>query len=275
MNNLIKRIITGIFYGGLVMGSIWSSPIFFFALFFIFQFQCLSEFYQLANRENILPYSFSGIFSSNLFFLSSVLCLYNLTSNYIYFLPALMLYIIFVESLYSHHIHPFSNIAFTVLGVFYLSLPFVCLNYMAFYPDSSFNSPLITGYLLLIWMYDSGSYLVGTIIGKHKLFERISPNKTWEGLAGGSFICICSSYFISLFIFELTLSQWFIISLLIVVTGTYGDLAKSLLKRSVGVKDSGTILPGHGGILDRLDSFLFSAPFVMAYLILIRYTIFQ
>jgi len=109
---------------------------------------------------------------------------------------------------------------------------------------------------------------VGTAFGKYRLFERVSPNKTWEGAIGGALLTFLCAYVISLYYTQIYLYNWMVISAIIVVFGTYGDLFESMLKRSINAKDSGSILPGHGGILDRFDSVFIAAPFVFVYLLM-------
>ena len=120
----------------------------------------------------------------------------------------------------------------------------------------------------MLWANDTGAYLIGTAIGKHRLFERISPKKSWEGSIGGFIISMIAAFLFSIFYTKLNIYEWFIFAALISVSGTYGDLTESILKRKIGVKDSGNILPGHGGLLDRFDSSLFAAPVIYSYLIL-------
>jgi phosphatidate cytidylyltransferase len=122
------------------------------------------------------------------------------------------------------------------------------------------------GFLLILWLNDTGAYLIGSWIGKHKLFERISPKKTWEGSMGGAFMALLTSWGMALLVKGIPLWQWISIGLIIVIFGTLGDLVESMLKRSLGIKDSGTILPGHGGILDRFDALLLAVPFVFVFL---------
>ena len=124
-------------------------------------------------------------------------------------------------------------------------------------------------HFLLLWSNDTAAYLVGGRFGKHPLFRRISPGKTWEGSIGGAAAAVAMGYVLSVYFTIFTTVEWEALSLIIVITGTYGDLVKSMLKRSLGIKDSGTLLPGHGGMLDRFDSLLGSAPFVYCYLILL------
>jgi len=123
--------------------------------------------------------------------------------------------------------------------------------------------------LNLIWANDSGAYIVGSLIGKNKLFERISPKKSWEGFIGGGIFSMLAAWLISLFVVEISLIDWLVIAIITFIFGTFGDLIESLLKRMVKVKDSGHILPGHGGILDRFDSIIVSAPMVFIYLMVI------
>ena len=132
-----------------------------------------------------------------------------------------------------------------------------------------FSAIVLLGFFLLIWANDSGAYIVGSLVGKNKLFERISPKKTWEGFLGGGFFALMFAWLISYFVTEISLIDWLVVALITFVFGTFGDLIESLLKRMVKVKDSGNILPGHGGILDRFDSMIIAAPMVFIYLVLV------
>ena len=135
-------------------------------------------------------------------------------------------------------------------------------------PESSYE--LLLGYFIILWIYDSAAYLLGSRFGKHKLVSGISPNKSWEGLLGGFIFGLAASIGVSYFFNIYSLKDWFIIALILIITGTLGDLFESVIKRNLGVKDTGNILPGHGGILDRFDAVLFSAPFVYFYVYLIQ-----
>jgi phosphatidate cytidylyltransferase len=129
---------------------------------------------------------------------------------------------------------------------------------------------ILVGFFIILWIYDSGAYVFGVSFGKHRLFERISPKKSWEGFIGGSIVAISAANVISVFFTELRLFDWLIISAIIIVFGTFGDLVESLLKRELNIKDSGNILPGHGGILDRFDGIFLSVPIIFAYLQIVR-----
>ena len=168
---------------------------------------------------------------------------------------------------------PFTNIAFTFLGIFYIAMPFALLNHAVFREathngtiETHYNYEIILGCLLILWASDTGAYFAGTLFGKHRLFERISPKKSWEGFWGGAALAIVVTYILTLYFESLSVADWMIIGIIIIIGGTFGDLVESLLKRSIEIKDSGTSLPGHGGFLDRFDGLLISAPFIVAYL---------
>ncbi|MDQ2657301.1 MAG: phosphatidate cytidylyltransferase, partial [Bacteroidota bacterium] len=129
-----------------------------------------------------------------------------------------------------------------------------------------YNFEVILGTLLILWASDTGAYFAGTRFGKRKLFERISPKKSWEGFLGGAVLALIFAYGSSVFMHTLLVRQWIIVGVIIIIGGTFGDLIESLLKRSIEIKDSGDSLPGHGGFLDRFDGLLISAPFIAAYL---------
>jgi phosphatidate cytidylyltransferase len=183
-----------------------------------------------------------------------------------------LLFSIFIFELYRKTEKPFHNIAFTIFGVIYIVLPFALLMVIPFLSSGNpgYQAHLVFGYFLLLWASDTGAYLSGMAFGKRKLFERISPKKSWEGSIGGTLLNLFFAWCCSRWFPELDHLTWTIMGLLIVVTGTFGDLAESLLKRTLNIKDSGNILPGHGGLLDRFDALLVSVPFVLAFLALVR-----
>ena len=173
---------------------------------------------------------------------------------------------VYIIKLYKKSEHkPFTNIAFTFLGIFYIAIPFALLN-IASFENKQYNYQIMWGCLFILWASDTGAYFAGTLLGKNKLFERISPKKTWEGLFGGVVLAAIITYGIAHYFTSLALWQWVTIAAIIIVGGTFGDLVESLLKRSIEIKDSGDALPGHGGFLDRFDGLLISAPFIVAFL---------
>jgi phosphatidate cytidylyltransferase len=164
------------------------------------------------------------------------------------------------------------NITASLSGIIYLSLPLSLVLSMGYQAgiDPGYDPSLILSFFILLWLYDTGAYLVGSIAGRNIILEKVSPGKTWEGFFGGWIIAIATAWLISLFVPVLSLVQWIIMASIIVITGTLGDMSVSGMKRMAGVKDSGNLLPGHGGVLDRIDSVLLSAPFVFLYLKIIE-----
>jgi len=160
---------------------------------------------------------------------------------------------------------PFTNIAYMILGLFYVAMPFSLLN-IAVYENGHYNFEILFGCLFILWASDTGAYFAGTLFGKRKLFERISPKKSWEGALGGALLAVIFALIIAEYFDTLEKWQWITISIIIIIGGIYGDLIESLLKRSIEIKDSGASLPGHGGFLDRFDGLLISAPFIVAFL---------
>ena len=159
------------------------------------------------------------------------------------------------------------NIALTLAGIIYAVIPLALLNFICVI-DHQYHYKILLGYFFVLWTHDIMAYIFGRWIGKHRLFERISPKKSWEGSIGGMLSAMGMAFALAQFFTELTTVDWIIITGIIVITGTLGDLVESMLKRSLNVKDSGTILPGHGGLLDRFDALFLSVPFVLVYLML-------
>lgn len=191
------------------------------------------------------------------------------------FIPYLLILIyMMISELYLKKEHPIDNWAYSMLTQVYVALPFALLNVLAYQhvqvdADSyavSYNYILPLSVFVFIWLSDTGAYCVGSLIGKHRLFERISPKKSWEGSIGGGLLAIGASFVFAHLHTDIPLLHWIGLSIVVVVFGTWGDLTESLLKRQLGVKDSGKMLPGHGGILDRFDSSLLAIPAAVVYL---------
>ncbi len=271
MNNFWTRAVTGAVFVAVIIAAIELSPYTFMLLFMIINLLSIIEFYRLFIRNDLTPRIFSGITLSLILYITSALVASGKVSAQLLFLNIPMVFLIFIFELYLKSEKPFENIAYTLLGVIYLTVPLALFNSMAFLPgeNTGYHSGIIIGYFLILWASDTGAYLSGMTFGKHKLFERHSPKKTWEGSIGGCLAALLLGYINAQFFKQLTLSEWFIVSIIIVVSGTFGDLIESMLKRSLNIKDSGTILPGHGGMLDRFDGLFISIPFVFFYLALI------
>jgi phosphatidate cytidylyltransferase len=171
---------------------------------------------------------------------------------------------VLLSELYLQKANPLNNWAYFILGQVLIALPFALLNYILFI--DKWQPLILLSVFATIWINDTGAYLIGVTIGKHRLFERISPKKSWEGFIGGALAALLSGYVFSFLIPQISLINWFIFSEIIVIFGTFGDLMESLMKRTLDVKDSGNVIPGHGGLLDRFDSMLLAAPVVFIYL---------
>lgn len=246
--------------GSVLLGA-YAYTFFFLALTLL----CLDEFYRLTETEFIKPQRRWGMLLGLAVYIP-ISFHYSRGDDWDYTLAIIPVMIfIFIAELYRKRPNPFHNIAYTFLGVVFAVIPFTLFHAMAFLEgDYNFHFPL--GFMLLLWASDTGAYLFGVKLGKHKLFERHSPKKTWEGLAGGLVTSLLVSIILSMYFTELSSVHWAVMSAIIVVFGTLGDLTESMLKRSMDAKDSGSLLPGHGGLLDRFDGLLLAAPLVFVYL---------
>lgn len=273
MSNFLKRTLTGAIFLVVMIGGIYWSQYTLWILFFVISMLGLDEFYKLLINAGHLPNRRIGLLcGAAIYLLISI-------AGIIHTQPALYLSFvltacIFFSELYRNKPNPFQNIAFSVIGILYIIVPFALwVGFLSkWYPinTNTYNPHLLLGFFFLLWTNDTGAYLVGMSLGKHKLWERVSPKKTWEGFFGGMLLSIIIGYIISLFYTELHPVLWMLLGVIISITGTLGDLVESLFKRSIDAKDSGSILPGHGGILDRFDGVLLSTPFVLVLLQIVQ-----
>jgi phosphatidate cytidylyltransferase len=264
-NNLTQRILTGLVGSAAVIGSIVISPWSYFIVFLFITVMTLLEFYKLTGLDGMVPQKTFGTVCGALVFCASFLIEMEHISYRYYFLMFPLISLVFLIKLYKFERKPFTNIAFTILGIFYVAMPFALLNIAAF-EKGVYNYEIMLGSLLILWANDTGAYFAGTLFGKTKLFERISPKKSWEGAVGGALLGLAFAWGVSYFFVTLAVWQWMVVAALVIIGGDYGDLVESLLKRSIEIKDSGDTLPGHGGFLDRFDGLLISAPFIVAFL---------
>ncbi len=268
-SNFAQRAITGTLFVGAVTGlTLWGEWSF-FVLIFAINFLCLLEFYELILPDKSWIEKYLGIITGSLTYLMFALIFSaDLSIAWYYHLIPIFL-LMFIIKLFENSHNEFTTLAFQVLGLLYITLPFVMLTKMGFINSYEYSAGLPLGFFLLLWTSDTGAYLAGRSFGKHKLFERVSPKKTWEGSIGGLVLVSIVAYILSQFeLFDAVETiDWLIIGGLIVVFGTFGDLFESLLKRNLNIKDSGTILPGHGGVLDRFDGLFLAVPAVFFYLI--------
>jgi phosphatidate cytidylyltransferase len=268
-NNLTQRIITGILGSAAVITGICVSRWGYFVLFLFLAVATLNEFYKLLKSEQIFSERLFGIVSGSACFIISFL-IQSGVMHQKYFLTIFpMLAVVFIIKLYKKsETKPFTNVAFTLLGLVYIALPLSLINFIAFH-NGDYHYEMILGMLLILWATDTGAYFAGTYLGKHKLFPRISPKKTWEGFAGGAVLALIFAFGMSYYFDILSVTDWLVMGVIIIIGGTFGDLVESLLKRSIEIKDSGNVLPGHGGFLDRFDGLLIAAPFLVAYIELV------
>ncbi len=242
----------------------------FSALFLLLTAVGLWEFYSLVEKAGIYPNKAAGLLAGVVLFISNALTATGAVPLEWLLLNFIFIFLIFLFELYRKDPNPFTNIAFTFFGLLYVAVPFSLLNYFpnpAFLPGV-YHSSLLLGFFILIWVNETGAYVVGTAFGRHRLFERISPKKSWEGAIGGGVLAFITAWVISRVYWQMSMDDWMIMAAIVVVFGSYGDLFESMFKRSINAKDSGTILPGHGGVLDRFDGVFMAAPFVFVYLLM-------
>ncbi len=265
LTEIQKRIISGLLGGGIIAFAVWWSMWSYYLIFASICVFSILEFYKLLGLDGNLPSKTIGTINGLILFTLSFLIESGIIDSKYYFIIFISISAVFLIKLYKKKDEePFKNIAYTILGVVYIALPFSLLNFSVF-TETRYNWDIIMSLLILLWASDSGAYFFGRIFGKRKLFERISPKKTWEGSLGGAIVALMASYVISHYSYVLDLWQWFTVAGIIVVAGTYGDLVESLFKRSIQVKDSGSIIPGHGGFLDRFDGLLIVSPLIASF----------
>ncbi len=261
MTNLLKRGISGLIYTVLFIGAIIYSKESYLGLIIMFGFVCIWEFFKIVKYKNILIY---------------ILFLVLIYLQYPYFKPSLISHILLILCLsgsiqllvtlfLKKKTYPSNKIQKLDISIRYLLLSFVFLILLPFV-NGEYKESIILSLVFFIWVNDSFAFFVGKNFGKTKLFESISPKKTIEGFLGGVIFALITAFALSRFENFLSLTQLIVVSLIASIFGSMGDLVESKFKRQAKIKDSGTIMPGHGGLLDRLDSLLFVAPFVYLYL---------
>jgi phosphatidate cytidylyltransferase len=289
MKNFIVRTITGVIFVAAIVAS-FLRPEAMVLLFSIVTGMTVWEFTGLVNeREHVTVNRFiSTVAAVYFFYAMTYFCsdLYGGAAKSVVFIPYLVTIIyMLIAELYLRQDDPIQDWAYTMLAQMYIALPFSLLNVLAFNatPDGqvAFNTLLPLSVFIFLWVNDTGAYCVGSLLGRHKLFPRISPGKSWEGSIGGAVFVLLVAWGIgwldnmqvadmdhpsTLFTGMLSIPEWLGLGLVVVVFGTWGDLVESLFKRTLGIKDSGNILPGHGGMLDRFDSSLLAIPAAVVYL---------
>ena len=265
MKNLIIRALTGIIFVVVLISAIYIHPIFFLILFCIitgltlWEFGGLVKHYENANLQRTV-----NVLGGVYLFIATFVYANGLTDGKIFLPYLLFIMLTMIAELYYKAPNPINNWAFTLFAQVYCAGSFSILNFIGAEPGTpgvmSYTPLFIMAIFIFVWLDDTGAYLVGSLIGKHKLFERISPKKSWEGFFGGLILSLASSQAFAWFAPEINRMNWLGLAATVVLFGTWGDLIESLLKRTLGVKDSGNVLPGHGGMLDRFDSVMLAVP---------------
>ena len=276
MNITVKRGITGIFIIAFIIFPIISVQFtanVFIVVFGTICFFTLYEYFTLITNNKIAqPSVLLASITGTLFFMMTSLIVFHQVPIICIIIPVVFTISIFITELYRKKEVPLLNIAYTFLGIIWIALPFSVYNF--YFVNKLYSGDfhiLAVALFVFLWVSDTGAYLIGMSFGKTKLFERISPKKTWEGTLGGLFFTIVTAYIVSFFWKGFSFTDWILFGLLTAISGIFGDLFESLFKRSINCKDSGNIMPGHGGFLDRFDSFLFASPLVFIYVYLKYY----
>jgi phosphatidate cytidylyltransferase len=278
LNNFLRRTLTGAWIVIFILGGFWLHPVSFLITGLIVMSGAQYEYYLLIQKTGVKPQIIPGMITAATAYIISVLVAAGILPWRFFVILILMIVLIMIIELYRQKERPFDSLAHTIFPVFYIAVPFSLFPFSAFshtgldsllpHDIVDFSPGIVVGFFILLWTNDTGAYLVGIALGRHRLMERISPKKSWEGFFGGLILTVIVAWLLSGWFGVVDRTRWMIISIIITMAGTYGDLAESMLKRSIGVKDTGTIMPGHGGFLDRFDSAVLSFPLVFLFIIL-------
>ncbi|WP_444365062.1 phosphatidate cytidylyltransferase [Prevotella sp.] len=279
MKNLITRSITGVIFVAAIVVC-FMRPEAMILLFALVTGLTVWEYTGIVNGiENVCVNRFLATVAAVYFFLGMAGFCAGIVPSAVFIPYLLTVVYMFIAELYTKAPNPINNWAYTMLSQMYIALPFAMVNVLAF---RGVGNGVVYNYLaplsifVFLWTNDTGAYLSGSLFGKHKLFPRVSPGKSWEGSIGGGLLVLLVAALVGMYqnsdMHEtateliLTVPQWMGLGLVVVLFGTWGDLVESLFKRTIGIKDSGNILPGHGGMLDRFDSSLMAFPAAVIYL---------
>ncbi len=265
MSNLTQRILAGLVFTAVVLASAWSGPLLLGLLFGIFAGIGLYELYSMEHRnQHFAPRKKSGMMTGILIYILLALRGMLLIETAWLWVLTIPIVLLLCFELFRPGTQNLNQLALTGFGWLYVILPFSMINFLG-QIHGTYESELVIGYFIILWSNDSGAYAIGRMLGKHKLFERVSPNKTWEGLFGGVAMAMVASYILAQYFDSISQIDWMAIACIVGVFANLGDLFESHIKRIFGIKDSGNLIPGHGGALDRFDGLLLSLPIVIAY----------
>lgn len=281
-NNFIQRAITGIIFVGVLIGCILGGPISFSLLFALITALTIHEFGVIISKQPDVEINKPICMLAGVFLFFGFAYLGVMPGQTEILIPYLFLIIyLLVSELYLKKKNPLNNWAYAMMSQIYIALSFAMLNVLAYHSIGNegelsnyqvqYNPILPLSIFIFTWINDTGAYCTGMLFGKHRLFERISPKKSWEGSIGGGVFSIIAAIVMAHYFPFMPISIWIGLALTVVIFGTLGDLTESLLKRTIRIKDSGNILPGHGGMLDRFDSTLMAVPAAVVYLYIISF----
>lgn len=275
MKDFPRRTLTALVFGVVMIGGIIWNQYSFMMLTTLICAGCLWEYMTIVapvqsySPENKTLFKFLNFVTGLIVFSLIMLSAYPFINPAFFVLILPLLFIVLAFELYAGKQKSFQHAALNLLGIVYIALPLGLLHYMVMQGGHSWfpeQIGVVFGMLLLVWTNDSMAYIVGSLTGKNKLFPSVSPKKSWEGFIGGVLFCFGVGFLLSKYFIAIELQNWLVIAGIVSILGTIGDLVKSLMKRNLEIKDSGNILPGHGGLIDRFDAFIYSIPFVFAYL---------
>ena len=290
LRSFLLRTATAVVLVAVMLGAILWGPYSFLAFFLLLVVGILREFYSLINASaEVHIYRPLHCFGGALVFVCAFCVASHLTSNWVFLLYALYLMAMFISRLYTKEKNPLRELAYIIMGQLYIAYPMALLSSLAFHTLAfplgevlkDYSPIFVLSLFFFIWINDTGAYLTGCTFGKHRLFPRVSPKKSWEGFWGGLVFAMLLGWglsyetvwdFLGIDLHEglrLTSLEWIGMGLIVSIASTYGDLIESFVKRAVGVKDSGNILPGHGGLWDRFDSLIMAAPAMLGYLVIV------
>ena len=266
LSNLNQRIFAAIVGVSIILAGVLYSEWTFWILFLVISVLTQREFYKLLKLDANLPLTFYGTFcgvvlNALTFFIEKDI----LPFKFYYLIVPLLTTTFFIKLYKKRDSKPFANLGYTFLGIIYVAVPFALINELVL-TNNGYEPTLLLGCLFILWGSDTGAYFAGRFLGKRKLFERVSPKKTWEGFFGGAILAMLIAFILTQYFNCVLPWQWYIVAVIISVTGTLGDLVESLFKRSIAIKDSGSLIPGHGGFMDRFDGLLLSMPFIITFL---------
>jgi len=278
LNNFFRRTLTGAWIVIFILGGFWLHPVSFFLTGLIILAGAQYEYYLMIRNNGVKSQVIPGMVTGAAAYTISTLISAGILPWKFLLVIVPMIILIMVIELYRQDDKPFDSLAHTLFSIIYTALPFSMFPFSAFshtgldsllpHGITVFSPGIIVGFFILLWTNDSGAYLIGISFGRHRLMERVSPKKSWEGFFGGLIIAVVVAWLLSGWLGVVDRTGWIIIAIIISIAGTYGDLVESMLKRSIGVKDSGNIMPGHGGFLDRFDSAVLSFPLVFLFITL-------